>query len=459
MGNKAYEVNFDGIVGPTHNYSGLAYGNIASGTNQYQLSNPREAALQGLAKMKLLADMGIKQAVLPPHERPHLPTLHALGFRGSNNTVLEQTFRVQPEILFAVSSAACMWTANAATVCPSSDSDDHRVHLTPANLTSFFHRSIESKTTERVLKAIFKNPYLFTHHSPLPAGAYFADEGAANHCRFCKTQAEKGVQLFVFGRSIFAPKTAAPQKYPARQTLEASQAIARLHRLPLKNVVFGQQHTAAIDAGAFHNDVVALGHENLFLYHENTFENQSLLLDALRHKVGETCQTHLHLIEVKANDIPLHTAVATYLFNSQLVTLPSTKMALVAPLECQQNSQTYAFLNALLKDNTTPIDELHFVDLHQSMHNGGGPACLRLRVVLTEKELSAVHPAVFMDDLLYHRLTMWVKKHYRDRLHPNDCADPKLLEEIYCALDELTIILQLGTIYDFQDVKQGTKYE
>ena len=26
----AYEVNFDGLVGPTHNYAGLSYGNVAS---------------------------------------------------------------------------------------------------------------------------------------------------------------------------------------------------------------------------------------------------------------------------------------------------------------------------------------------------------------------------------------------------------------------------------------------
>ncbi|MGA8031441.1 MAG: N-succinylarginine dihydrolase, partial [Casimicrobiaceae bacterium] len=44
-------MNFDGIPGPTHNYSGLAQGNLAAERNAQQVSNPREAALQGLEKM------------------------------------------------------------------------------------------------------------------------------------------------------------------------------------------------------------------------------------------------------------------------------------------------------------------------------------------------------------------------------------------------------------------------
>jgi succinylarginine dihydrolase len=84
------------------------------------------------------------------------------------------------------------------------------------------------------------------------------------------------------------------------------------------------------------------------------------------------------------------------------------------------------------------------------MRNGGGPACLRLRVVLNEQERQAVNPAVLMSDALFGRLNTWVDKHYRDQLSEADLADPQLMIESRTALDELTQILQLGSVYSFQ---------
>ncbi len=52
------EINFDGIVGPSHNYAGLSLGNLASARNAGAVSRPRDAALQGLAK-----DLGVSQQV------------------------------------------------------------------------------------------------------------------------------------------------------------------------------------------------------------------------------------------------------------------------------------------------------------------------------------------------------------------------------------------------------------
>src|ERR1019366_8438871 len=137
------EVNFDGLPGPTHNYSGLAAGNLASERNRNLIANPRQAVLQGLAKMKALADAGYAQAVLPPHERPAVAALRALGYVGSDAAVVARAGREAPQLLAACSSAAAMWAANAATVSPSSDTADGRVHFTPANLVSNFHRSLE----------------------------------------------------------------------------------------------------------------------------------------------------------------------------------------------------------------------------------------------------------------------------------------------------------------------------
>ncbi|TWY25023.1 N-succinylarginine dihydrolase, partial [Serratia marcescens] len=130
---SGYEVNFDGLVGPTHHYAGLSFGNEASTQHQNSVSNPKLAAKQGLLKMKALADLGFQQGVLPPQERPHLPMLRRLGFSGSDEAVLAQAMRQSPRLLSALSSASCMWTANAATVSPSADSADGKVHFTAAN--------------------------------------------------------------------------------------------------------------------------------------------------------------------------------------------------------------------------------------------------------------------------------------------------------------------------------------
>lgn len=451
MKDLAYEVNFDGIVGPTHTYGGLSYGNIPSQTNQYTSSNPREAALQGLQKMKFLADTySLKQAVLPPHERPHLATLRRLGFTGSDTHILSEAFKFSPELLTACSSAAAMWTANAATVSPSADTRDQRVHFTAANLTTKFHRSLEPSATEKVLHTIFKAPEHFVHHTPLPAGPYFSDEGAANHSRFCKSYQHPGIHLFVFGRYAFKPNLASPKNYPARQTYEASAAIARLHGLDHANVIFAQQSPEAIDCGAFHNDLVSVSNRNLFFYHTQAFVDTAALIAEIKNKVQSTCKSGMIFLEVKPHEIPLKEAIDTYLFNSQIVSLPNQEMALIAPLECQANTCCRLYIENMLQNRSSPIKQVHYFDLKQSMRNGGGPACLRMRVVLTLKELAAVHPHVFLDEALYQKLTAWVCKHYREQLHVGDLADPHLLIEVHEALDELTKILQLGSIYSFQ---------
>lgn len=440
---RSIEANFDGLVGPTHNYSGLAYGNVASAINKYQVSNPREAALQGLKKMKLLADRGVIQGVLPPQKRPYLPSLHAIGFRGSDHQIIASAMKEAPEIFFATSSAASMWAANSATVSPSCDSDDRRVHLTPANLSNNFHRSIEYPATAHVLKQIFPNTDLFVHHPCLPPGQLFADEGAANHCRLSSSHSSPGVQLFVFGRRVFDASPFLPQKYPARQSDKASQAIARLHRLQKEQVVFAQQHPKAIDAGAFHNDVVAVSNENVFLFHEHTFVDQTAVLEELQQKLIASGCERFYFLEVKETDIPLKDAVESYLFNSQLVTLSDGKMLLLAPLECQENSLVKDYLEQQILKKDNPISEIIYLNLRESMRNGGGPGCLRLRIVLTAEELAATNPHFLLTEALYQQLTSWIKKYYRDRLHPNDLADPQFFDETQNALEQFPLSSQI----------------
>jgi len=440
----AHEINFDSLVGPTHNYAGLAFGNVASARNKGRTSNPRAAALQGLAKMKLLADMGVRQAVLPPHPRPDIADLRRLGFSGSDQRVLSEAKRKEPTLLAACSSSSSMWAANAATVTPSADASDHKVHFTPANLVSQFHRSLEAATTTKILRTIFAVESAFVHHSPLPASADLADEGAANHLRLSAAHGRPGVEIFVYGRQSSRADT---RKFPARQSLAASTAIARLHRVE-NRVFFLRQNPAAIDAGAFHNDVVALANLNVLLRHSAAWTDADSTLKQIR-KLLRAGGADLIDIEVTQRQVPLSDAIKSYLFNSQLISLADGSMALIAPIECQRTPITRRFLERLVSAGT-PIRTVRFVDVRQSMRNGGGPACLRLRVVLTERELARVHPGVFLTDALHEKLARWIARHYRSRLALEDLADPKLLDESNRALDDLTQILHLGSIFDFQ---------
>lgn len=439
---KAWEVNFDGLPGLTHHYAGLSFGNEASTRHRHQISNPHLAARQGLLKMKALADMGFPQAVIPPQERPNIPLLRQLGFSGRDEQVLAKAAVQAPQLLSAASSASSMWVANAATVCPSADALDGKVHLTVANLNNKFHRASEATTTLAVLRAIFHDQNTFAVHEALPQVALFGDEGAANHNRLGGEYGEPGLQLFVYGRDDDAPQ--GPTRYPARQTLQASQAVARLNQVNPQQVMFAQQHPAVIDKGVFHNDVIAVSNGQVLFCHEHAFVDQPALLATLGERV-----TGFTPIQVPADRISVEEAVSTYLFNSQLLSKPDGSMMLVLPGESQTHPRVWSYLNELLEQDN-PVNELRVFDLRESMANGGGPACLRLRVVLTGAERQAVNPAVFLNDALFERLNQWVDRYYRDRLTQDCLADPQLLRESREALDVLTQILQLGSVYPFQ---------
>jgi len=443
----AREYNFDGLVGPSHNYAGLSFGNVASFSNVKSASNPRQAALQGLAKMRELAARGFAQALLPPHARPNFRLLRRLGFGGTDAEVLARAYREAPVILACAWSAAPMWTANAATVSPSADTFDGRVHFTAANLNNKLHRADEHAQATRTLRALFSHEKHFAVHDALPSTPAFGDEGAANHTRLCAAHGSPGVEFFVYGRVEFDPSAAAPKKYPARQTLEASQAIARLHGLDSGRTVFGSQNPDVIDQGVFHNDVIAVGNGNVLFYHEQAFADEAAVINKLRAALAGV-RAELVPLRVVSRDVPVADAVASYLFNSQLLTRADGKMALVIPHECQENQAVARYLEELVASDG-PVDELIDFDLRQSMRNGGGPACLRLRVALTGPEAAAMHQGVIMTEALYAALVAWVENHYRDRIEPKDLADPQLAIECAGALEDLERILGLPGLYDF----------
>lgn len=457
------EWNFDGLIGPTHHYGGLSPGNVASLTHGQQVSNPRAAALEGLAKMRVLSDLGVPQAVVPPLERPALHVLRALGFSGSDEAVLRAAGREAPELLSACASASSMWTANAGTTTPAADHPDGRVHFTPANLLRNFHRAIEAPDTaalwQRLLPA---STGRFVHHPPLPGGPAFADEGAANHTRLCPPGlAGPGLHLFVYGTTSLQPEPTQPQRFPARQTSEASAAVARLHGLDPARVIFARQNPAAIDAGVFHNDVIATGHASVFAFHAEAFADTPAVVGELARRWA-TCYPDagpLRLLEVTSAELPLTEAVRTYLFNGQLVSVPSaaagdwggpTALVLVAPAECRESPAASAVIGRWLADDANPIAEVRYLDLRGSMRNGGGPACLRQRVVLSGAEAEALPPGIRFDAASHGRLADWVRRHYRETLGPGELTSPELLRESRAALDELTGLLGLGSIYPFQ---------
>jgi succinylarginine dihydrolase len=435
------EHQFDGLVGPTHHYAGLSPGNLASQSHAGEVSSPRAAALEGLLKMRRVSELGVAQAVLPPQPRPSLTLLRRLGFRGDDANLLSRALDEAPTLLHAASSASSMWAANAATVVPGRDAADGKTHFVPANLVSLLHRSIEAESTERVLRRIFAHPDYFEVHPPLPASDALADEGAANHTRLFAGDAV--VHLFGWGRR--EGQAPAARTFPARQARAASLAVARSCQLGAAQALFWQQDPIGIDAGAFHSDVLAVGNEAVLLLHERAFVDTPALLTELRARLGPSFQA----IVASEAELPLADAVAAYPFNSQLLSLPSGRMQLVAPLESRANASARRFLERA-RSECEQIGGIDYLDVNGSMRNGGGPACLRLRVPLEERERESLPRGVLFDAELERKLSAIIERRYRDRLALADIADPELVKEAFTALDELTDALGVGSVYDFQ---------
>ena len=438
-----HEVNFDGLVGPTHHYAGLSFGNVASIQNTGLEARPRQAALEGLSKMRAVRDMGLYQGVIAPHPRPHLPTLRRFGFEAQRpDELIAEAFAYDPALLSAASSASAMWVANAATVSPGLDTGDRRVHLTPANLQAKLHRSIEAPVTGAILKGMFPDPAHFAHHPALPSHDRFGDEGAANHTRLGLGRGRPGVGVFAYGHDPRDQEGVAPLRFPARQTRLAAELIARSHQLDAARVVFVQQRPDVIDAGVFHNDVIAVGHEHVLLIHEEAWVDQQSVLEELDRMLGG----NLCAVVVSSEAVSVEQAVSSYLFNSQLVTRPDGHMTLISAKECERDEAVRAEIDRIVQSASNPIDEVAFFDLTQSMRNGGGPACLRLRVRVSDEQLAAINPSCLLTEELDERLVEWVNRHYREALRLEEIAEPGFYDEVQRAFTELAGILALDPL-------------
>lgn len=434
---QTIEVNFDGIVGNTHHYGGLAQGNIASIKHKDQLSNPRLAVMEGLDKMKLLHKLGVPQAVLPPHERPYIPALRFFGFTGSDVDIIENAFKEDPALLSMMSSSSAMWVANAATVTASNDSSDKKMHLTVSNMASQLHRRIESQTNERIFSKIFKDSNYFTIHPELSENED-KDEGAANHMRI-EDASGKSINIFTYGQDD------AYSKFKSRQSFSSCLKIANRHLLDKNHCLFLRQNPRVIDQGVFHNDVIATSHKNFLFCHEFAFKEPF-------EKIQSTCNliSNFKFCIVEEKNVSVEDAVESYLFNSQLITNQQGEMVLIADERCQKNKQVSKFIEDILEKAENPIKKVIFVDVEQSMKNGGGPACLRLRVPLKSEELYAMHPGIIYTESLDQKLREWAEQYYRDTLSLDDLRDPLLYKENMDSLNTLSDILELGSVYDFQ---------
>ena len=411
------EINFDGIVGPSHNYAGLSLGNLAATASAGATAFPREAALQGLEKMRHNLRLGLAQGILLPHRRPNRDWLAALG----------ATIEEADSLRAPAFSASAMWAANAATVSPALDTVDGRCHLTVANLRTMAHRSHEWPETLAQLRLAFADEAHFAVHEPVPAT--FGDEGAANHMRLSPHHHSQGVEVFVYG--------VGGGHFPARQHLEASRAIARINRVDPAHVLFVQQSEEAIAAGAFHNDVVAVANEHVLFAHEQAFADKEEFYAQLKRLLPRT-----EIVEVPASLVSLADAVRSYLFNAQLVTLPEGGMALVLPGEAKENAAVWAWLEALVAGNG-PIRRLLVVDVRQSMANGGGPACLRLRVVA---DPFTVDPRFLVNEKKLDRIAAIITAWWPERIAPDDLANAELQGRIAAARSALLSALDLGEL-------------
>ena len=409
------EINFDGIVGPSHNYAGLSLGNLAATANAGTVAYPRAAALQGLEKMRANRALGLEQGFLLPLPRPKSVFLAALGEPDD------------PALVGAAWSASAMWTANAATVSPAPDTTDGRCHLTSANLATMPHRSLEWPDTARQLRVAFGDPRHFAHHATVPA--CFGDEGAANHMRMAARHDAPGVEIFVYGKTGGA--------FPARQHEQASRAVARLHALPADRALFAEQNPAAIAAGAFHNDVVAVANERVLFAHEEAFADPVTLFAQIRERLPEA-----EFVIVPASAVSLAEAVTSYLFNAQLVTLPDGAMALIVPLEAWDNPPVRHWLDQMLAGNG-PIRRVIPVDVRQSMANGGGPACLRLRVIA---DPATVDPRFLLSDANGDTIARIVAQYWPEQIDPGEIGSPALARDIVAARAALLQQLDLAEL-------------
>src|SRR6478609_8877483 len=109
-------------------------------------------------------------------------------------------------------------------------------------------------------------------------------------------------------RSRTPIRSSPPMRCRHRRCGRPTPRPSRLHRLDPDRVIFAEQSEAAITAGAFHNDVVAVANERVLFAHELAFADKDTLVTALENGVPG-----FEYVEVPAAEVPLADAVRSYL--------------------------------------------------------------------------------------------------------------------------------------------------
>jgi succinylarginine dihydrolase len=416
------EVNIDSIIGPTHHYGGLSHGNKASMSSKNLRSNPKEAALQGLEKMQALSSLGVPQFVIPPQIRPSFSQVKKMGIIGIDEVIIESCRDVSSSLVSAVFSSSYMWMANAGHFTSCCDSMDRKSHFTPSNFSSQFHRVFETEDHKNQLKDLF-NGTVIMHPAISPL---FPDEGAANDTRLCSKDFKKGVSLFVYGKGR---DEQSETQYPCRQSKEAYFELIQSHKLSLERIVFAKQHNKAIDHGVFHNDVISVGYKNIFLCHEYAFEDQDTVLNTLKETFNNVTNEIVNVHVIEDTCISIEDCVKSYLFNSQIVETPNDGLIMIAPKNCEEMPQIKDYINKVLLPQTT-INKCLFLDLHESMRNGGGPACLRLRVLLNYDDYLKLSSRYMFTSKKYEELKKIIIDTYPEDISVDDFLNRDLLKKI-----------------------------
>jgi len=471
------EVQFDGIIGPTHHFGGLGVGNVASLASRAKESYPRAAALEGAAKMDLVASLGIPQFFLPPLVRPNWDFLVRCGLidskqrfdRAKQVEALRRCAEESPMLLSAAYSSSFMWTANAGTFCPGTDASDGVSRLVLANLSSSLHRGMEAVERYQQFSDLFRGCEKVQVCLPIPAVDPLRDEGAANHMRFAAPhamQSSLGLHVFVHGISHHGISHHGASNLPevrhgggavdgagtvsslgnsfrSRQSSLASHAVSNFMRLPVGQRIYALQSRKAIDAGVFHNDVIATSNRNLFLYHADAFENGDRIVDEILASYEKLFGEPIYSIRINADSIPLNEAVQTYLFNSQIVSLPNGGMHMVCPAHCEQSSAVRELIGSWVRDARNPICGVNYVHLNESMANGGGPACLRLRMDwptgwLTGSSMPSLAKYRW-DDGASQKIKDWIARFYPERLVFEDFQRIDFADHVASAVREFPI--------------------
>jgi succinylarginine dihydrolase len=428
------EFNIDGLIGPTHHFGGLGVGNVASETNRNKIAHPKAAALEGLSKMRKLHELGIPQFYLPPPVRPNCRWMEAMGFRTNDPSDWRHCASQFPSLFSSSLSSSFMWMANAATCSSSVDTIDGLGRIVIANLAASLHRGQENLERHAQLRRLFQHVSTIEVIEALPSLVPLRDEGAANGMRFWNPTNHQGIYVFAFGeRNSNTTQTATPAKesvhphvYPSRQTSLASQLVARSLRIRDSRSLFVQQHPKAIDAGVFHNDVIATSHENFLFVHESAYVDQCNQLDRISETFRNQCGGKLGILVVTEEELSLSEAVSTYLFNSQIVTRSDGSWCMLCPIECLNSPAAVQVLRRV-QHQESRLGAIEFVSLKESMANGGGPACLRLRAYASDADIERIPFGARIHDDSLAFLERVITSEYPDSVHLDDFLDLTLV--------------------------------